>query len=68
MAALLAGGETPLEFMLRILRDPTQDYSIKADMAKAAAPYVHPRLATTEITGDPDKPLNHKVEVCFVQA
>jgi hypothetical protein len=68
MAALMAGGESPLEYMLRIMRDKTVEDSIRADMARSAAPYMHPRLATTEIKGDPDKPLQHKVEVCFVSA
>ena len=68
MAALIAGGESPLEFMLRVMRDTTVDYSVRQDMAKASAPYMHPRLATTEITGDADKPVAHKVEVVFVSA
>lgn len=66
MAALMAGGESPLEYMLRVMRDGTQEWSVRNDMAKAAAPYMHPRLATTEIKGNDEAPINHKVEVVFV--
>lgn len=68
MQAMLSGGETPLEYMLRIMRDQTQDYAIRNDMAKSAAPYCHSRLATTEIKGNDEAPLQHKVEVVFVSA
>jgi hypothetical protein len=38
---------TPLEYLLRVMRhDP--DEARRLDAAKAAAPYVHPRLATME--------------------
>jgi hypothetical protein len=50
-------GETPLEFMLRVMRDPAVDFPTRADMAKAAAPYVHARLASTELKGDGGGPL-----------
>lgn len=43
-------GEMPLEYMLRVMRDEFVDEDRRADMAKAAAPYVHPRLATTALT------------------
>ena len=42
-------GETPLEYMLRVMRDGAQEYPRRDDMAKAAAPYVHARLATAEV-------------------
>ena len=34
---------TPLEFMLRIMRDESEDPKIRAQMAYYAAPYVHPK-------------------------
>jgi hypothetical protein len=34
--------------MLKILRDETADPLRRDDMAKAAAPYVHPRLSSIE--------------------
>ena len=42
-------GETPLEYMLRVMRDQLQDYDRRDKMAKAAAPYVHAQLAATTL-------------------
>jgi hypothetical protein len=44
-------GETPMEYMLRVMRDPTVDHDRRDKMAQAAAPYVHAKLQTTQITG-----------------
>jgi hypothetical protein len=52
-----AAGITPLEYMLNILRDEKQSQEVRMEMAKAAAPYVHPKLQTTKIQGDKDAPL-----------
>jgi hypothetical protein len=41
-------GLTPLEFMLDIMRNPDQDLAFRAEMAKAAAPYVHQKLVATD--------------------
>jgi hypothetical protein len=46
--AIAASGETPLEYMLRVMRDTKADTRRRDDMAKAAAPYIHPRLASIE--------------------
>ncbi len=46
-----AGGEMPLDFMLRIMRDATAEPAQRMDMAKAAAPYVHAKLASIEHSG-----------------
>ena len=67
-AAIVAeSGLTPLDYMLSVMReDIPKDASIetkiamtshKMDAAKAAAPYVHPKLATTEITGKDGGPV-----------
>ena len=50
--ALARAGEgiTPLEYMLTMLRDESLDALQRFEAAKAAAPYVHPRLAQTEAT------------------
>ena len=42
--ALANGGELPKGFMLRVMRDESQPMPLRADMAKALAPYCHPRL------------------------
>jgi hypothetical protein len=51
LAKIVASGESPLSFMLRKMRDPKVLDDVRADMAKAAAPYVHPRLAALEHSG-----------------
>lgn len=38
-------GVTPLAYLLKVLRDESQDQPARMDAAKAAAPYVHPRLS-----------------------
>lgn len=51
-AKIAASGLTPLDYMLTILRDVTQDTGARFEAAKAAAPYVHPKLAAIEHSGD----------------
>ena len=55
--ALAAGGELPKGFMLRVMCDEGQPMPLRADMAKAAAPYFHPRLNAIEHRGDDRGPL-----------
>lgn len=55
--AALNAGLTPLDYMLNILRDETQKQSARFTAAKEAAPYVHPRLAAVEHSGNEDKPI-----------
>jgi len=50
-AEIAASGLTPLDFMLKVMRDENELPDVRLDAAKAAAPYVHPRLATIENTG-----------------
>ncbi len=60
-------GLTPLEYMLKVMRDPETPPQRRDDMAKACAPYVHPKLAAV----DPDtgKPLQEQGQVnIFVAA
>ena len=47
ITASVTSGLTPLEYMLTVMRDKTQEYARRDEMAKAAAPYVHARLAAT---------------------
>lgn len=46
-----ATGITPLDYMLKVMRDEKADAGRRDDMAKAAAPYVHPKLASMQHTG-----------------
>jgi hypothetical protein len=54
--AALEEGLTPLEYLLNVMRNPGLDEARRIDAAKAAAPYVHPRLATVEVGNKDDKP------------
>jgi hypothetical protein len=56
-AKISASGLTPLDYMLKILRDEDKPVEARMDAAKAAAPYVHPRLAAVELKGDADNPI-----------
>ncbi len=49
--AAAEGGIMPLEFMLNVLRDDNVPREERMDAAKAAAPYVHAKLASVEHTG-----------------
>lgn len=55
--AVKATGMTPLEYLTSVYQDVGQDESKRIDAAKAAAPYVHAKLNSVELTGDPDKPV-----------
>ena len=46
------GGIMPLDYLLELLRDDAQTQDVRIDAAKAAAPYVHARLAAIEHSGD----------------
>jgi hypothetical protein len=48
------GGITPLDYMLSLLRDEQKPEDIRFEAAKAAAPYLHARLASTELSGSLD--------------
>jgi hypothetical protein len=40
--------ESPLEYMLRVMRDPKEDDERRDAMAKAALPYMHARLSNVD--------------------
>jgi hypothetical protein len=47
----------PVAFMLSVMRDPDQALGVRCAMAKAAAPFLRARLASTTVTGEGDGPL-----------
>jgi hypothetical protein len=51
-AEIKGSGLTPLDYMLHVMRDERADALRRDEMAKAAAPYVHPRLAHTRVGGE----------------
>jgi hypothetical protein len=50
--AAAASGETPLDYMLRVMRDPAVDDGRRDEMAKSAASFIHAKLASTHVTAD----------------
>jgi hypothetical protein len=60
-----AAGLTPLEYLLSILRDETQEQSARFAAAKEAAPYVHNRLAAVEHSGNQDAPIKTVLELAW---
>ncbi len=69
----LASGITPLEYMLEQMRKPYPDDAdavtkarldaMRFEAAKAAAPYMHPRLTSVELGGKADgNPIRLTVE------
>ena len=68
-------GLTPLEFMLQVMRkEPRADMDAKEflaavtlrfEAAKAAAPYMHPRLAAVEHSGPEGGAIEHSIAVTF---
>ena len=57
IANAIAEGLTPLEYLTSVYRDVSVDKAKRIDAAKAAAPYVHPKLATTTLQGPDGGPL-----------
>lgn len=52
LAAIGGKAETPLQYMLRVMNDDKAEMPRRDDMARAAAPYIHPKQATIEHTGN----------------
>jgi len=45
---IAASGETPLDYMLSVMRNPKANKLRRDWAAKAAAPYVHPHLSSVQ--------------------
>ena len=43
------GGLSPLEYLASIYQNAAEDQKLRIEAAKAAAPYVHARLASTDV-------------------
>lgn len=63
-----ASGLTPLDFMLGVMRNEANPQDVRLDAAHKAAPYVHAKLASVELKGDPDQPIEQRVTVVDEQA
>lgn len=47
-----AAGITPLEYLLNVMKDDEETPDRRIDAAKAAAPYVHPKLSAVALSGN----------------
>jgi hypothetical protein len=54
LEAAEAGGDMPLDFLLRLMRDLRAPITRRLEAAKAAAPFLHPRL--NPVDPKPDEP------------
>ena len=48
------GGENPVDFLLRLMRDSKKPDDLRVEAAKAVAPYLAPKLSAVEVTGRHD--------------
>jgi hypothetical protein len=48
VTAVRKEGITPLDYLLRVMRDPNESAERRFAAASTAAPYLHPRLASVE--------------------
>jgi hypothetical protein len=62
-ARIAALGITPLDYLMSIVADETASLEDRKDAAKAAAPYVHPKLSSVEVSGPEGGPIEHAVDV-----
>jgi hypothetical protein len=63
-----AAGETPLQYMLRIMRDQNAPARRRDEMAKAAAPYLHSKLNAVDAKpNEPGKSEHPRIRVEFVR-
>jgi hypothetical protein len=53
-------GMTPLDFMLKVLRDEGAEFKDRCWAAEKAAPYIHARLASVEHMGELDLTMQTK--------
>ena len=68
LEAVAAGGEMPLEYMLRIMRDPREPAARRDEMAKAAAPYLHPKMQSTAPSVDDGLPVRPVINLTIMKA
>lgn len=52
------GGDQPLTYLLKVMRGEVAPDKDKLQAAVAAAPYIHPRLAAIEHSGNEQKPVH----------
>lgn len=57
--AAIETGELPLQYMLRVMRDPKAEIARRDRMAESASSYLHPRLSAVAHGGATGGPIRH---------
>lgn len=58
-------GISPLDYMLRVLRDNSQTDEMRLAAAKASAPYMHRSLKSVEHSGEGGGPIEYEITLSF---
>lgn len=56
-----SGGIMPLDYLLEVMRDAGEETTKRIDAAKAAAPYVHPKLQPVDQNGSTEQAFTYLV-------
>ena len=64
--AVRNSGLTPLDYLMSVYQDEKQDQKVRIEAAKAACPFVHPRLSAVTVQeqewdGDPNSITNEQL-------
>jgi hypothetical protein len=65
--AVEESGITPLEYMLSVMRDESNEQAVRLDAANKAAPYVHAKLATVDHKSS-DGSMSQKPDTIVIKA
>ncbi len=66
-AAIEQSGLTPLQFMINVMRDEKNDARVRLDAANHAAPYVHARLSSTDLTVNKKEPVDEEALIVKIR-
>ena len=64
--AVEESGLTPLQYMLSVMRNDNEEGQRRLAAAQAAAPYVHAKLSSVELTGEGGGPVDMNWAINFV--
>ena len=62
----VASGMSPLDFLSAVFRDPKQSMTRRIEAAKCAAPYIHPRISTTDFVPPPQLDYDNEIRITFI--
>lgn len=64
--AVEESGLSPLQYMLSVMRDEAEEPRVRLNAAISAAPYVHSKLSSVEMTGKDGAPLIEGITITLV--